>query len=84
MYFIFINIILFYYLSTLDLEWKVVYLRSPNTTDNDQELVSIAVGPIAVGTSEFDLDCDPINIEKIPIEDVIGMTGILLSCFYHD
>ncbi|KAA6386222.1 MAG: putative Histone chaperone ASF1B [Streblomastix strix] len=67
-----------------DLEWKVIYIGSPNTTDNDQELTSIAVGPIAVGTSQFDLETEGPQIDKIPTDDILGMTGVLLCCYYHD
>ena len=37
----------------LDLEWKVIYVGSPESSEYDQVLDSIMVGPIPPGTNKF-------------------------------
>ena len=40
-------------LGCLDLEWKVIYVGSPESPEYDQILDSIMVGPIPPGTNKF-------------------------------
>lgn len=39
-----------------DLEWKVVYVGSATNSAYDQELDSVLVGPVPLGTSRFVLE----------------------------
>ena len=39
--------------SAADIEWKIIYVGSAETEDKDQELESIMVGPVPVGTCKF-------------------------------
>ena len=36
-----------------DIEWKIIYVGSAETEEKDQELESIMVGPVPVGTAKF-------------------------------
>ena len=65
-----------------DLEWKLIYVGSATSSDHDQELDSILVGPVAAGVNKFEISVDPPNLSKIPNTDVVGVTVILLSCSY--
>jgi hypothetical protein len=39
--------------TTIDLEWKVIYVGSAQSEENDQILESIMVGPVPRGTNRF-------------------------------
>ncbi|KAJ3183225.1 Histone chaperone asf1 [Gaertneriomyces sp. JEL0708] len=67
-----------------DLEFKVVYVGSAESEDNDQTLESLLVGPVPVGTSKFILEAPAPDPRKIPAEDVVGVTVILLMCSYRE
>lgn len=43
-------------LSFSDLEWKVVYVGSADSTDYDQVLNEVLVGPVPVGMNRFVLE----------------------------
>ncbi len=36
-----------------DLEWRVIYVGSAESSDHDQELDNVLVGPVPVGTNKF-------------------------------
>lgn len=57
-----------------DLEWKVVYVGSSAGPQYDQELDSVLVGPVPIGTSRFVLQTNPPDPSKIPADDIIGAT----------
>ena len=42
-----------------DLEWKIVYVGSADSTDHDQELQDVLVGPVPVGMNRFILEVTP-------------------------
>jgi len=67
-----------------DLEWKLVYVGSASSQEYDQELESILVGPVPIGVSKFIFETDPPDANKIPKDDLLGATVILLSCSYRD
>lgn len=69
---------------TSDLEWKIIYIGSPESTAYDQELESVMVGPIALGQSMFELEADPPNPQNIPPNDLLGITAILITCHYRE
>ena len=55
---------------------------SIHSSDHDQELDSLLVGPIPVGVNKFIFEADPPNLSKIPASEILGVTVILLSCSY--
>jgi Histone chaperone involved in gene silencing len=67
----------------LDLEWKVVYVGSANSSQYDQTLDEILVGPIPVGVNKFILQADPPDASRIPENDILGVTVVLVSCSYR-
>ncbi|KAI5361391.1 Putative histone chaperone ASF1 [Septoria linicola] len=67
-----------------DLEWKLTYVGSATSSEHDQELDSLLVGPIPVGVNKFVFEADAPRTERIPGTDILGVTVILLSCSYDD
>ncbi|KAN0041858.1 hypothetical protein ACTFIV_004408 [Dictyostelium citrinum] len=71
-----------YVLSKIDLEWKVIYVGSADNEKNDQVLDSILLGPVAVGQNQFVFEVDPPDANKIPKDDLLGVTVVFLICAY--
>ncbi|KAL8794023.1 MAG: hypothetical protein Q9195_003429 [Heterodermia aff. obscurata] len=67
-----------------DLEWKVTYVGSATSSEHDQELDSLLVGPVPVGVNKFIFEADSPNLKRIPDSEILGVTVILLSCSYDD
>lgn len=67
-----------------DLEFKIIYVGSAESQQYDQVLESVLVGPVSVGTSKFTLTVPSQDPTKIPLEDTVGVTVVLLSCSYRD
>ncbi|KAL9106941.1 MAG: hypothetical protein Q9227_008064 [Pyrenula ochraceoflavens] len=65
-----------------DLEWKLTYVGSATSSEYDQELDSLLVGPIPIGVNKFIFEADPPNLQRIPTSDILGVTVILLTCSY--
>lgn len=65
-----------------DLEWRVIYVGSASGPQHDQELENVLVGPVPLGTSQFILTAPPPNARKIPDEDILGATVVLICCSY--
>ncbi|KAF2001002.1 histone deposition protein Asf1 [Amniculicola lignicola CBS 123094] len=65
-----------------DLEWKLTYVGSAQSSEHDQELDSILVGPIPVGVNKFVFTADAPNLTRIPNNEILGVTVILLTCSY--
>lgn len=64
------------------LEFRVVYVGSSETKDFDQTIEEVEVGPVAAGTMKFVLQCDAADLSKVPHEEAIGVTAILVCCLY--
>lgn len=73
-YFVRILLIQFSYLST--------YANTLYSSEHDQELDSLLVGPIPVGVNKFVFNADPPNPARIPSSELLGVTVILLTCAY--
>lgn len=69
---------------TDDLEWKVVYVGSASSSRYDQELDAVLVGPVPVGVSKFILQTPHPDPAKIPDDDIVGATVIMIQCFYKN
>ncbi|KAF3907112.1 hypothetical protein ABW21_db0203608 [Orbilia brochopaga] len=65
-----------------DLEWKLTYVGSATSSEHDQELDSLLVGPIPVGVNKFEFTADPPNPSRIPTSELLGVTVILLTGAY--
>ncbi|KAJ5717526.1 hypothetical protein N7493_005366 [Penicillium malachiteum] len=65
-----------------DLEWKLTYVGSATSSEYDQELDSLLVGPIPVGTNKFIFEADAPDLKRIPPSEILGVTVILLTCSY--
>jgi histone chaperone ASF1 len=52
------------------------------SSEHDQELDSLSVGPVPMGTNKFVFEADPPDTSSIPSSEVIGVTVILLTCSY--
>lgn len=69
--------------SISDLEWKMIYVGSAESEAYDQVLDTIYVGPIPEGRHMFVFQADPPDVTKIPVNDVLGVTVVLLTCCYR-
>lgn len=67
-----------------DLEWRLVYVGSAQSEKYDQELDSCLVGPVPAGVNSFEFEAAAPSIDKIPSEDILGVTVILLTGSYAD
>ncbi|THD20896.1 Nucleosome assembly factor involved in chromatin assembly and disassembly [Fasciola hepatica] len=67
-----------------DLEWKLVYVSSAYNASLDQTLDSILVGPVPVGRHQFLFEADAPDPKKIPAEDVVGVTVVLIQALYRN
>ena len=67
---------------TLDIEFKLTYVGSSNSSELDQDLDSLLVGPVPVGISKFAFTADPPDISRIPDSELLGVTVILLTGSY--
>lgn len=68
----------------LDLEWRVIYVGSAESSSHDQVLDELLVGPVPVGVNKFILQTDAPDPTLIPQSDIIGITVILVTCSYKD
>ncbi|EFP11555.1 hypothetical protein CRE_28849 [Caenorhabditis remanei] len=67
-----------------DLKWELVYVGSGTSRDYDQVLDSALVGPVPVGRHKFVFDADHPDISKIPVDDIVGVSVLLLRCKYNE
>ncbi|KAJ5174423.1 Histone chaperone asf1 [Penicillium canariense] len=65
-----------------DLEWKLTYVGSATSSEYDQELDSLLVGPIPVGVNKFIFEAEAPDLQRIPSSEILGVTVILLTCSY--
>lgn len=66
-----------------DLEWKVIYVGSAESEEYDQVLDSVFVGPVPEGRHMFVFQAAPPDPTKIPVQDAVGVTVVLLTCSYR-
>ena len=62
----------------------MIYVGSGSSKEYDQVLDSVSVGPVKAGINQFALRCKGPDASKIPTEDILGSTAILLTCSYKD
>lgn len=66
--------------TTLDIEWKLIYVGSAESEAHDQELDSILVGPIPVGLNKFVFEAPHPDFSKLPETEITGVTVVLITC----
>jgi histone chaperone ASF1 len=54
------------------------------SSEYDQELDSLLVGPVPVGVNKFIFQADSPDLKRIPTSEILGVTVILLTCSYED
>ena len=64
------------------MEWKIIYVGSASSEVHDQTLDSVLVGPVPAGRHRFVFQANAPDTTKIPSEDVVGVTVVLLTCSY--
>ena len=67
-----------------DLEWKLIYVSSPDNESLDQELDDCLVGPVPVGVNSFEFQGTPPSPSRIPTDDVLGVAALILTGSYND
>jgi histone chaperone ASF1 len=66
-----------------DLEFKVIYVGSSESKDRDQVLDEIEVGPVSKGTMRFVMEAPAPDVSRIPNDELLGVTALLISCCYR-
>ncbi|KAF7995327.1 hypothetical protein HCN44_006434 [Aphidius gifuensis] len=61
----------------------MIYVGSAESEEFDQVLDTIYVGPIPEGRHMFVFQADPPDVSRIPINDALGVTVVLLTCSYR-
>uniref|UniRef100_A0A0N4ZMR6 Histone chaperone asf1 n=1 Tax=Parastrongyloides trichosuri TaxID=131310 RepID=A0A0N4ZMR6_PARTI len=65
------------------LSFDIVYIGCPNDTEHDQVLDTITVPEVTVGNHTVTVEVDPPVADKIPKDDFVGVTAIMLKAFYN-
>lgn len=73
---------LFFFFPAVDLEWKLIFVGSAESERFDQVLDSVFVGPVVPGQYRFVFQTDPPDYAKVPADDIVGVTVLLLTCSY--
>lgn len=61
-----------------DVEFEVFYFGDTYTDNHDQKLCHNIIGPLDAGKLCFELETSPIDLTKIPIKTLFGLTTILI------
>ncbi|KAE9403681.1 anti-silence-domain-containing protein [Gymnopus androsaceus JB14] len=67
-----------------DLEWKLIYVSSPENAALDQELDSCLVGPVPPGINSFEFLSPSPDPKLIPEGDLMGVAALILTGSYND
>ncbi len=62
----------------------MVYVGSAQDSQLDQVLDEILVGPVPVGINKFVLQVQAPNLQVLPVEEVLGVTVVLVTCSYKE
>ena len=66
------------------MEWRMIYVGSAESETYDQVLDTIVVGPVPEGRHMFVFQADAPNPDKIPSADLLGVTIVLITCYYRN
>uniref|UniRef100_A0A0N5AQ04 Histone chaperone asf1 n=1 Tax=Syphacia muris TaxID=451379 RepID=A0A0N5AQ04_9BILA len=67
-----------------DLDWELLYVGSAESEKYDQVLDSVLVGPVVEGRHKFIFEVGGPDVSKIPQDDIVGVTVLLLKCSYME
>lgn len=67
-----------------DLEFKIIYVGSAETYEFDQCLDQIVVDAVPQGQFKFMFQADPPDTSKIPADDAVGVTVVLITASYRE
>lgn len=67
-----------------DLEFKIIYVGSAETYEFDQVLDQIVVDAVPQGQFKFMFQADPPDTAKIPADDAVGVTVVLITAAYRE
>ena len=70
-------------LDYLDVEWKLVFVPSPESTAHDQELDECLIGPLVIGANTFEFYAEAPDWSKIPTADLFGVSVLYLTGNYN-
>ena len=66
------------------MEFKIIYVGSAETYEFDQTLDQIVVDAVPQGQFKFMFQADPPETIKIPADDAVGVTVILITASYRE
>ena len=70
---------------TKEIEWKMIYIGSAADKKYDQILETIEIdGPFQLGSMKFEFNGEAPDITKIPENEILGVTAIILCCTYNN
>ncbi|CAF0728730.1 unnamed protein product [Didymodactylos carnosus] len=69
---------------THELEFKLIYVGSAETCDHDQVLDVVVIDAVPAGTYKFLFEAPAPDKNKIPVDDVVGVTVVLVKGMYRD
>lgn len=61
-----------------DVVFEVFYFGDAYSDDHDQKICHNIIGPLEAGKQSFELETSPIDLTKIPIKTLFGLTTILI------
>lgn len=61
-----------------DVEFEIAYIGDAYSDSHDQRICHNVIGPLQEGLLSFDLETTPIDLTKIPIKTLFGITTILI------
>ncbi|CAF1234170.1 unnamed protein product [Didymodactylos carnosus] len=67
-----------------ELEFKLIYVGSAETCEHDQVLDVVVIDAVPAGTYKFLFEAPPPDRNKIPVDDVVGVTVVLVKGMYRD
>ncbi|PPR05054.1 hypothetical protein CVT24_010201 [Panaeolus cyanescens] len=67
-----------------DLEWRLIFVSCPGDEALDQELDDCLVGPVPQGVNSFEFEGSAPDPSRIPEEDVLGVSALILTGSYRD
>ena len=65
-----------------DLEWKIIYVGSSESSEFDQILEQVLVGPVTAGCHKFVLQADAPDPMTLP--ELLGVTVVLIAASYQN
>lgn len=66
-----------------DIAVRLVYVGSSDSTEYDQVLETVRVGPLRPGFNAFCFEAPPPAVARIPAKDVLGTTVLMLIFEYR-